>query len=335
MSATTPMSLVSLMSARAQVAGSSVKQALFRRIQGRAPATPAASTTTQSRHIYILPTRAGLGYAAVLLAMLLGSLNYQNNLALFLTFVMISATVVSMHHCWFHLLKLRVSAGDGTAVFCGQTALFPLRLDEGGGRARSAIRVDGGGSVDLPAMGHVALQVGRPAPKRGELALGAIKLETLYPFGLFRAWTRLPLYARLLVYPAPAARAPAPGTVDASEHHGKRDLGTGSDDYIGPRNYQIGDSPQRVDWKALARERGLVVKQFGGDRAARVMLDWRQVWAADPESRLSLLARQVLDAHQRGLRYGLWLPGLELKPERGEGHKHQCLAALARYRGDE
>ena len=326
--------LMSRMSAGAQVAGSSVKQAWLKRLKGRTPVTPATSATTQSRQIYILPTRAGLGYAAVLLAMLLGSLNYQNNLALFLTFVMISAAVVSMHHCWFHLLKLRLSAGDGAAVFRGQTALFPLRLDERGGRARSAICVDGGGCVDVPALGHAALQVRRPTRKRGELALGAIDLETRYPFGLFRAWTRLPLYATVLVYPAPAARAPAPGTVDASEHRGNRDLGIGSDDYMGPRNYQRGDSPHRVDWKALARERGLVVKQFGGDRAARVLLDWRQVWAQDTESRLSLLARQVLDAHQRGLSYGLWLPGLELKPDRGEGHKHQCLAALARYRGD-
>jgi hypothetical protein len=214
------------MAASAQVAGTSAKRAWLARLGRRAPVAPATSASTESRQIYILPTRAGLGYAAVLLAMLLGSLNYQNNLALFLTFVMISAAVVSMHHCWFHLLKLRVNAGDGAAVFRGQTALFPLRIEERGGRARSAICVDGGACVDIPALGHAALQVRRPAPRRGELALAAIDLETRYPFGLFRAWTRLPLQAKVLVYPTPAVRAPAPASVDASAQRGKRNLGT-------------------------------------------------------------------------------------------------------------
>lgn len=323
------------MSAPGQVAPGKVKQVWLRRLRGRPHAPLGGTASTHSRQVYILPTRAGFGYATVLLAMLLGSLNYQNNLALFLTFVMISAAVVSMHHCWFHLLKLRVTARDGAAVFRGQIGRFPISLEETAGRPRPALCVRDGDCVDLPAFGQTALQVSRPAPRRGELELGQIDLETRYPFGLFRAWTRLPLAATLLVYPTPAKRAPAPGTVHLSQQRGGGDLGIGTDDYIGPRNYQPGDSPRRVDWKALARERGLVVKQFGGDHAARVLIDWQQVWADNDELRLGLLARQVLDAHEQGLSYGLRLPGLTIAHDRGEGHKHHCLAALARYRGDD
>lgn len=293
-------------------------------------ATTPSTALTNPHRVYILPTRAGLGYALILLAMLLGSLNYQNNLALFLTFVMASAAVVSMHHCWFHLLRLRLSARDGAAVFRGQTAHFPVTIEETGGRARTGLRI-GDNRIELIASGHAQVQVPRPATRRGELPLGDVAIATRYPFGLFRAWTRVPLGASVLVYPTPASRAPVPGRVDVADQRGNGDFGSGADDYIGPRAYQPGDPPHRMDWKALARERGLVVKQFGGDRAARVLIDWQAIGVGDVETRLGLLARQILDAHDRALSYGLRLPGADIEHGRGERHKHRCLEALARF----
>ncbi len=46
--------------------------------------------TLQRRRLYILPTRAGSGFAVLLLAMLVAGLNYANSLALLLTFVLVS-----------------------------------------------------------------------------------------------------------------------------------------------------------------------------------------------------------------------------------------------------
>ena len=309
-------------------------RALVRRVQPPRAATTTTAAATNPHRVYILPTGAGVGYALVLLAMLLGSLNYQNNLALFLTFAMTSAAIVSMHHCWFHLLKLRLAARDGAPVFPGQTARFPVTIEEAGGRARAGLQLRDGGNIALAPMGHAQVQVRKTAARRGELALDAVEIGTRYPFGLFRAWTRVPLTATVLVYPAPAPRAPAPGRVDVAEHRGRGDLGSGADDYIGPRTYRPGDSPRRIDWKALARQRGLVVKQFGGDRASNVLIDWHQVRAHDDEARLGILTRQILDAHAQAMRYGLRLPGVDIDHDRGETHKHRCLEALARFSGD-
>ena len=298
----------------------------------RRPARRAgASAVTSSRHVYILPTGAGLAYACILCATLLGSLNYQNNLGLFLTFLMISATLVSMHHCWFHLLGLRLTARDGTRVFCGQMAHFPVAIEAPAGRTRSGLCVQDAGCIDLPSAEPVQVMVARPTRRRGELALEQLVIETRYPLGLFRAWTRVPLDATTLVYPTPAPRAPEPGRVASFQHRAKGNLGVGADDFVGPRSYRPGDSPRQLDWKALARERGLVVKQFGGDQAARVRIDWDQIRAGDDETRLSLITRQVLDAHGQGLSYALRLPGVEIDYDRGDRHKHLCLSALARY----
>jgi hypothetical protein len=51
--------------------------------RGRNPET--LPVTLDRRRIYIVPTRAGMGFAVLLAAMLVGALNYQNNAALLLT----------------------------------------------------------------------------------------------------------------------------------------------------------------------------------------------------------------------------------------------------------
>jgi uncharacterized protein (DUF58 family) len=86
-----------------------------------------------------------------------------------------------------------------------------------------------------------------------------------------------------------------------------------------------------VDWKALARERGLLSRQFGGDRADQLWIDWDAWPELEAEARLSRLCRCVLDAVRQQADYGLRLPGQEIRPARGPAHEHRCLAALARF----
>ena len=61
--------------------------------------TDATSTTLTARRTYILPTGVGLIYALMTFAMLLGSMNYNNNLSFVLTFLLIGLGFVAMHQC--------------------------------------------------------------------------------------------------------------------------------------------------------------------------------------------------------------------------------------------
>lgn len=287
------------------------------------------------RHIYILPTGVAVLFGAVLLMMLLGSLNYQNNLGLLLTFLMGAVAVVAMHHTWFNLLHLGVSARGGAPVFAGQAAVFAVTLADGGSRARADLVVRAGEEAAMPvalAWGASAtVDVRVPVRGRGWWTLRAVRLETRYPIGLFRAWSRVEVEARVMVYPRPAPRGPDPAVAPAVRRSNLGDLGTGAEDFVGPRGYRAGDSLRHVDWKALARERGLVVKQFGGDSSAQVWLDWARLPGTDVEARLSILCRQVLDAAEAGLSYGLRMPALTIPPGQGDAHRHRCLEALATF----
>jgi uncharacterized protein (DUF58 family) len=76
----------------------------------------------------------------------------------------------------------------------------------------------------------------------------------------------------------------------------------------------------------------LPVKEFHGQAAFSLWLEWEALPPdMDAEARLSRLAAWVLTAFERGLTYGLSLPGQEIPPGHDEAHRDACLAALALY----
>ncbi len=288
------------------------------------------------RQIYILPTRYGLVFAGVVLLMVLGGLNYAANLALLLAFLLASVAVVGMLHTWRNLLGLELEAQAAPPVFAGDEAVFPVSLRETRGWRRPGLELrleEGAGalSLTLPAGGGAEAGIRVPAPRRGRLTLPRLEVASRYPLGLVRAWSRVELPARTLVYPRPAERGRRhlePGYRRARAG----DKGRGTDDFVGLRPYRPGDPPSRLDWKALARERGLVVREFGGDREEEVWIAWENQHG-DPEARLSAMCRALLEAAREGLHPGLVLPGRRIPPATGEAHRHRCLEALALYGG--
>jgi len=285
------------------------------------------------RQVYIWLTRYGGLFLGVLLLMLLGSMNYMSNLGHLLTFLLGGLLLVSLLHSWRNLMGLRLEGGRAEPVFAGQEALFQLYLFNPRRYDRLALRVQTSAGTeateDIPAGERRTLAIRFPTERRGELALGRITLSTVFPLGLTRAWSYLWPDVTCLVYPAPAGNGPLP-IRQLAAHSDEGTCGSGADDFVGPRPYRPGDSPRQLDWKALARERGLMSKQFGGDCAAQVVLDWDDLPGIEGEMRLRILCRFVLMAAEQGLAFQLRLPGAQLPAGRGEAHKHRCLAALAR-----
>lgn len=288
-----------------------------------------------SRQVYILPTRPGLLFTLVLLALLLAAVNYTNALAYLLTFLLASLAIVSILHTQRNLLHLRVLAGGGPPVFAGEAAQFRICLHNDGMRGRRGVRVEAATvttpAVDIPERDVVCVALPLPATQRGWLTCPPFVLATHFPLGLLRAWSRrLKPAARTLVYPRPAELAALPLTVpsDTEGAHGVRIEG---EDYNGLRAYQPGDSPARISWKTLARGQGMHTKDFSAAASESLWLEWDSFAPHDPETRLSLLCRALLDAESAGRTYGLRLPGFTAAPNSGAAHQHHCLEALALY----
>ncbi len=289
------------------------------------------------RRVYILPTRLGWLFAGTLAILLIGSINYALALGFALTFLLAGMGVAGMVHTARNLARIAASPGRAEPVFAGEAAQFRLHLEGRVAFDRPAIlaRHLGSGSqmvLDLPAGALLEVVLAVPAPQRGWLPLGRVMLETRFPLGLFRAWSHVEPDARCLVYPRPE-RAPLPPYSGEAAAGALRSPTPGNDDFSGLRGYQLSDSPRHVAWKAVARSHDMLTKQFTGEAAAELWLDWRLLPAAMAlENRLSRLAGWVLAAERSGIVYGLRLPGVELAPARGDAHRADCLQALALYR---
>src|SRR5688500_2033551 len=90
----------------------------------RRPGPDRADGAMRRGRIYILPTGLGLAFGVMLVAMLLGSLNYANNLGLVLTFLLGALGFVAMHACHRNLEALVVKTAGTEPPFAGQPAVF-------------------------------------------------------------------------------------------------------------------------------------------------------------------------------------------------------------------
>src|SRR4051794_31632900 len=286
------------------------------------------------RRVYIVPAQLGWFFVVTLFILLIGSINYALSLGFALTFLLGGLALAGMVHTARNLARMAVSAGRAEPVFAGETAQFRLYLEARAGFDRPSILVRHLRSraqmvLDVPAAGLAEVVLGVPAERRGWLPLGRVMLETRFPLGIFRAWSYIEPEARCLIYPRPERSAlPAPSAESAKGT--LRSPTPGNDDYAGLRAYQLSDSPRHVAWKAVARSEDMLTKQFTGEAAAELWLDWRRLPPAmDIETRLSRLAGWVLAAERAGVNYGLRLPGHEIPAARGEVHRAQCLQALA------
>lgn len=296
----------------------------------RADHAPAILTR---RHIYILPTRYGFLYAAILIGMLIGSINYTLSLGFILTFLLAGMGNVAMLHTWRNLANLHIRPHRAEPVFAGEEAVFELIVAEQQLRARYAIAAHFEGIppvyTDIPAGGESTIKLSVPTKKRGWLKAGRVTFFTEFPLGLFHVWSYVTIEMRCLVYPHPLIQSSAvPNTADMGAT-GSLDQSSGDDDFAGHRDYQLGDSPRRVDWKASSREQGLLTKLFQGEGQSTLWLDWDQTPGVDGEQRIRQLTRWVMDAQATHKSYGLRLPAMTINPANSDAHYHRCLEALA------
>ena len=305
-----------------------------RKRQGRDPLT----TTLQPGRVYILPTGVGVVYGFMTFAMLLGSMNYNNNLSFVLTFLLIGIGFVSMHQCQRNLVGLEITFAGTDAVFAGQAIRFRIAITNRSRSTRYGIRLYCASSKteaeDLQPGESKVFVLPVPTEVRGRLRLDRFGTRTLFPFELFRAWAWLHMDLDGLVYPAPARDVPEPPPTLTARGHRQHDA-RGEEDFAGLRRYHEGDSPRHVAWKAYARSGQLLSKQFAGADTSSQWFDFNELPQADVETRLQILTRWIVDADRTLMDYGLRLPGTEFPPSHGGTHRRRCLEALALFDPDD
>ncbi len=293
---------------------------------------PVAVARLDHRRLYIFPSAAGFGFLVLAAALWLLATNFENNLVFLLCFLLLAFFVVAIHFTHGALSGLEVRPVRAESVFRGEAAAIELCFSQRTARRREqlALRFDGGDPVmiALDRAGDTVVTVLAPTARRGYLDPGLLTIESVYPVGLLRVWTHLRFRFDAVVYPAPVSdRSRRAGRGGSGEGHTTG--AAGSDDYVGLKTFEPGESLRHVAWKQYAREQGLWSKQYGEPVDSRVWIDWDDHAGIDTELRLSRMAWQVGDCEASGSVYGLRLPGSRLEPDRGAAQRQAALRRLA------
>lgn len=291
-------------------------------------------TLDQSR-IFIVPTKLSLGMLAlVMLMFLLGNL-FQNTMAYTVSFWLLALQVISILYTFRNLSGIQVKPAGASTAFAGERATFNYRISQTHGRAAHNLamgwRDQDATSFDLSTGKEIEVQLSYLAPERGLLRPEKIEIQTRYPTGLAVAWSYLRFDTEAIVYPKPLEQSQSSNELaiecDDEEGHANTE---GVTNFAGVKDYQQGDSLQRIHWAKYAQTGELYTKHFEDNQNRELWLQWNEQ-QGDTEQRLSRLCAQVLEAHENNERYGLKLPHQELKPASGAAHRDSCLRSLALY----
>ena len=292
------------------------------------------------RRIYILPTPRGWAFLLTLILMLIGAMNYAVSLGFLFIFLLGGIVHAALLQSYRQLRSLQVVCSDEPETFCGDAANFIAVITNTDNDVPLHCRIDvadGNGTVVrqtavVAPRSTVHAQLCVPTKARGRLALGRMSIASVYPLGLWRAWSYLHFPVAAWVYPKPEQAAPPLPMKGAGDADGQS-YSSGSDDFSGLRRYVPGDTLRQVSWKALARGVGLHSKEFAGGARSRCALEWdRLPRHLDIESRLSRLSAWVLAAERAKVEYTVDLPGFSSMMGNGPEHRAQCLKALAEFR---
>jgi uncharacterized protein (DUF58 family) len=295
---------------------------------------PARNIVLGHRNIFIIPNKQGLGFLFVLGLMFIGAANYEVNLGFSLVFLLLSMFMLSIFYTFRNLSGLHISAVPGAPVFAGEKAEITVILNRHGSRTYESVQVCFPGAraqvADLLAHTEARLSLYVPSHRRGRINPGRLVVDTVFPFGICRAWSLVDLDFSFLAYPRPV-ECDLDYLLANQQTSGNTTVTRGNDDFHSLREYQRGDSLKHVAWKQFARGQGMFTKEYASNIDRKIWLRWEMFAGMSVEERLSRLCYCVLKLDTAGVDYGLELPTVSIQPAKGSMHYAKMLETLALY----
>jgi len=303
------------------------------------------------------PTRAGLIYLLVLLAISLGAVNTGNNLLYLVLASLLAALLVSGVVSRLVLERVEIELALPEHVFARRpvrarltlynpkrffpsfaiTLSTPRRKPARGQPSPPRAILDEPVYWDyIPGQSARVRHLELTFPSRGPYAQRAFRLATRFPFGLLVKARTVPLRQEVIVLPAVEPTAEfyevLPLVSGEVESLAK---GRGHDLYA-IRDYRESDAARHVDWKATARAQRLKVREFTREDERRVVLvlDAR-LGQADPlslerfEKAVDLCSCLAWHFYEIGAEMQFVTQGFETRMERASEVIYPALERLA------
>lgn len=281
------------------------------------------------QHWRMKPTGSGISFLLLCGLIFLLGINYSNNLIFTFSFLLLGCFGVSL---WFgvrNLSDFEARCLPVESVHAGQPVLYQLQVREQGGRGHYGLQAmnqlplsDLADEPDEVQSWHLRID----SRTRGVLIATSMRVHSEWPLGLMQISRHLCPLPDVVIFPAAKDLKALQKHSQGSNAH----LHEEAEALAGLRDYQAGDNPRRIDWRAMARRDQLQVKQFDGAAGdPSIWLRWEDTRGLDYEDRIHCLCHWILDCYQRGQEFGVTLPQQEYQPACDYPHLQRSLSALA------
>ena len=293
----------------------------------------------RTQQLYIIPTFDGLKLAGLNFILLIVGLIYGNNYVLFFDFVLFCLFLGSMYYTHFNLQGLKLISINSLSLHKNEQGVLNLAFQTNSSFGHNFIELELVSTHSITSISPTSfsfnpknktdkiLNVSLPimALQRGHIVQLKLKIETFFPFHLFRCFTYFKIESDLFVFPE---------VKDLNLYHEIIISESVFDDneHLVIEQFRKGESLKRIHWKKLAQTNQLYSKKMNQLSTKPVLLSLNDSLANSKlnEDQLSSLT-YGLYYYNNNIDFGLDIPGLFIKPELSSRQLQKCLIALANY----
>lgn len=286
-----------------------------------------------TRNLYILPSGFGWAYGVVVVALLIGAINYQINTIFLMTFLLAIIGMVSASEAHGNLLNVSIKlidiedAQQGTPAKINLFASVDKKIRFSIGcriASQPESRLEKIPTEGLPFIVPLETTV------RGYFPLPPIVLSSIFPFGIFRVWTYVYFDEHYYVYPKPVDPGFWPDPC-MDQKREKKNI-QGDEEFYDLKHVENPwTEPKLISWKTVAKGQGWYHKRMNTNEADSWIFKLTDLPSANIESKLQYLSYWLQTAEENNLLYALDLAGSSTKFSRGKQHLQHCLRQLALY----
>ena len=297
--------------------------------------------TTRRRTLnHVRPTREGLGFIIVTVAVLAAAINTGNNLLYLVLACLMGILLVANLLAEWNLRGISIERQLPAEMFAGKTSRGSIIIKNNRrlGTAWTLLVTDRVQGEDQPVAEGRMLRLSPGErrelflswrfPRRGDVTLKRVRVESSFPFGLVRRWQELDASVTVLVYPYPDQRQDRTNEGGQGQERSASHKKSRTGQLKGMRKYVHGDPLRDVHWPTSARTRKPMIRLRDGHES---MLATVTVDNSRPrELAISEATGSVLGHLSDGRAVGLRIDGSHHSPRNEAAWRHHLLQVLAR-----
>jgi hypothetical protein len=291
------------------------------------------SITEGRSKVYIIPSKDGFKFIFINFTLFLISLSYANNMALLITFIMVSYLILQMLDAHKLIQDIQLDKTVLSDDFLGgtntTTCYFKNKLNQGQVH-NLKLELTCESKENLSSLAptysddHIA-KFPILIQNRGKYDIKSVKIFTFGNSNLFYVWRYFPIKQSLFIYPEKLKNKfltsqfdqdkPAPSAEVEFEQH---------------IPYAQGLNSKRIDWKVYARKDLLYWKKHIDYNTPTMEINYNSI-PGDKETKLKKISYTIDHFFKQSKSWKLVLPNKVLKSSQGMKHYRDSLEAISEF----